>query len=370
MRDTNQPKTQVGHYETIIQYAKKVLDGGEITVEEARELIRTPDEDTMILLAMADKIRQHYNDNKVDICAIVNARSGKCPENCKFCAQSAHHDTGVTVYPFMKEDDIVNAAKKAKEAGAVRFSIVTSGRNTTNPNEFDQILHALTRIRNEVGLEICCSLGLLTYEQALALKEIGVTRYHSNIETAPSHFPDICTTHSYEDKMSTIENAKKAGIRVCSGGILGLNETLDQRVEMAFELKRLGIDSVPLNILNPIKGTPFEHNKGLTPFEILRAFAVFRFVLPKALIRTAGGREVNLRDLQAYALTGGLNGLMVGGYLTTGGRSPLEDLQMIQDLTLGLTTPDVPNATPVASTVPTQNVQPTEPIQTAQRAGA
>ena len=149
----------------------------------------------------------------------------------------------------MDEESLLNAARKAKEAGAIRFSIVTSGRNTNNPDEFNQIIHVLDRIKNEIGLEICCSLGLLTYEQAIKLKEVGVTRYHSNIETAPSHFPDICTTHSYEDKMFTIDNAQKAGIRVCSGGILGLNETLEQRVEMAFELKRLHIDSVPLNIL-------------------------------------------------------------------------------------------------------------------------
>ena len=281
-------QTQVGSYEKILTIANRILHGGEITKEEAIDLIHTSDEDTMILLAMADKIKQHFNDNSVDICAIVNARSGKCPENCKFCAQSAHH----------------------------------------------QILRVLKEIREKIGLEICCSLGLLTYEQALQLKEVGVTRYHSNIETAPSHFPDICSTHSYEDKMSTIENAKKAGIRVCSGGILGLNETLEQRVEMAFELKRLNIDSIPLNILNPIKGTPFEHNKALKPMEILRTFAVFRFILPHALIRTAGGREVNLRDLQSYALKGGLNGIMVGGYLTTGGRSPQDDLQMINDLEL------------------------------------
>lgn len=338
---TNQTTDNLSGYERIIAYAQKVLDGGEITRKEAEELIHTSDEDTMILLAMADKIRQKFNGNEVDLCAIVNARSGKCPENCKFCAQSAHHDTGVTVYPFMDEEDIVAAAKKAKAAGAIRFSIVTSGRNTSNPKEFEQILSALKRIRKETGLEICCSLGLLTYEQAVQLKEIGVTRYHSNIETAPSHFPDICTTHEYKDKMSTIANAQKAGIRVCSGGIFGLNETLEQRVEMAFELKRLGIDSVPLNILNPIKNTPFEHNEPLAPLEILRTFAVFRFILPSAQIRTAGGREVNLRDLQALALTGGLNGIMVGGYLTTGGRSPLEDLRMLDDLRLSRTAPQV-----------------------------
>lgn len=326
-------------YDKIIEYANRVLDGGEITPHEAEELINVSDEDTMILLAMADKIRQKFNGNEVDLCAIVNGRSGKCPENCKFCAQSAHHETGVTVYPFMSADDIVAHAKKAKEAGTIRFSIVTSGRNTNNPREFEQIIEALKRIKAETGLEICCSLGLLTYEQAVQLKEIGVTRYHSNIETAPSHFKDICTTHNFEDKMSTIANAKKAGIRVCSGGIIGLNETLTQRVEMAFELKRLDIDSVPLNILNPIKGTPFENNKPLPPLEILRTFAMFRFVLPHAQIRTAGGREVNLRDLQALALSGGLNGIMVGGYLTTEGRSPFDDLQMLEDLRLGRTAP-------------------------------
>lgn len=339
----NKTTKQIG-YQDIIAYAERVLNGGEITPQEAEQLIQVSDDDTMILLAMADKIRQKFNGDEVDLCAIVNARSGKCPENCKFCAQSAHHETGVTVYPFMSTEDIVNHARKAKEAGAIRFSIVTSGRNTTNPKEFDQILEALRQINEETGLEVCCSLGLLTYEQAVKLKEVGVTRYHSNIETAPSHFPSICSTHNFEDKMSTIANAQKAGIRVCSGGIFGLNESLAQRVEMAFELKRLGIDSVPLNILNPIKGTPFEHNKPLEAFEILRTFATFRFILPKAQIRTAGGREVNLRDLQALALTGGLNGIMVGGYLTTGGRSPLEDLQMIDDLKLKRTQPQAAQA--------------------------
>ena len=182
-------------------------------------------------------------------------------------------------------------------------------------------------------------MGILTEEQAFKLKELGVTRYHSNLETAPSHFPDICSTHTYEDKMFTIHNAQKAGLRVCSGGIFGLNETPEQCVEMAFELKRLGIDSVPLNLLTPIPGTPFENNKPLKPLEILRAYAVFRFILPKALIRTAGGREVNLRDLQCLALNGGLNGIMVGGYLTTGGRSPEADKVMIKDLGRTVTHP-------------------------------
>ena len=325
----------------IIEYAEKVLKGGEISREEAIELINVPDQDTMLLLAMADRIRQRFNGDEVDVCAIVNARSGRCPENCKFCAQSAHYHTGVTEYPLLSVEELVEAAKKAKAAGAVRFSIVTSGRGQSKADDFENILQALTRIKKEVGIEICTSLGILTLEQADKLKEVGVTRYHANIETAPSHFPDICSTHSYEDKMSTIQAAKDAGIRVCSGGILGLNETPEQRVEMAFELKRLDIDSIPLNLLNQIEGTPFENNESMTPLEILRAFAVFRFILPKALIRTAGGRELNLRDLQALALNGGMNGIMVGGYLTTGGRRPEDDKTMLKDLGRPLTKPQM-----------------------------
>lgn len=323
----------------IMSLADKVLQGGEITRQEAEQLIAVSDDDTMLLLAMADKIRQKFTGNAVDCCAIINGRSGRCPENCKFCAQSAHYNTGVEEYSLLAENDIVAAAKKAKAAGAVRFSIVTSGRGQSKADDFVNICKTLTRIKAEVGIEICASLGILTEEQAVELKKIGVTRYHSNIETAPSHFPDICSTHTYEDKMFTIRNAQKAGLRVCSGGIFGLNETPEQRVEMAFELKRLGIDSVPLNLLAPIQGTPFENNKELVPLEILRAYAVFRFVLPQALIRTAGGREVNLRDLQALALNGGLNGIMVGGYLTTGGRSTDDDQRMINDLGRTVTAP-------------------------------
>ena len=323
----------------IIELTDKVLNGGEVTREEAERLINVSDDDTMLLLAMADKIRQKFNGNAVDCCAIINGRSGRCPENCKFCAQSAHYHTGVKEYPLLSEQEFVDAAQKAKAAGAVRFSIVTSGRGQSKADDFENICKALKRIKEEVGIEVCCSLGILTEEQAFKLKELGVMRYHSNLETARSHFPDICSTHTYEDKMFTIHNAQKAGLRVCSGGIFGLGETPEQRVEMAFELKRLGIDSVPLNLLTPIPGTPFENNKPLKPLEILRAYAVFRFVLPKALIRTAGGREVNLRDLQCLALNGGLNGIMVGGYLTTGGRSPEADKVMIKDLGRTVTHP-------------------------------
>lgn len=318
--------------QTIISLAEKVLSGGEITRQEAEFLINVDDNDTMLLLAMADKIRQKYAGNAVDCCAILNGRSGKCSENCKFCAQSAHYHTGVREYPLLSEEEIFAAAQKAKAAGAVRFSVVTSGRGQSRADDFDNICRVLRRIKQELQIEVCASLGILTLEQAQKLKAAGVTRYHSNLETAGSHFPDICTTHTYEDKFATIKNAQAAGLRVCSGGILGLGETPEQRVEMAFTLKALGIDSVPLNLLTPIKGTPLAESKGLAPLEILRTFAVYRFILPKAQIRTAGGREVNLRDLQALALNGGASGIMIGGYLTTAGRGTEKDLQMLNDL--------------------------------------
>lgn len=316
----------------IIALAEKVLDGQAITKEEANYLINVSDDDTMVLLSMADKIRQKFAGDAVDCCAIINGRSGKCSENCKFCAQSAHYCTGVKEYGLLSEEEIFSAAQKAKAAGAVRFSVVTSGRGQSKKDDFVNICRILARIKKELQIEVCASLGILTLEQAKALREAGVTRYHSNLETAGSYFPDICTTHTYEDKFVTIKNAQAAGLRVCSGGIFGLGETREQRVEMAFTLKELGIDSVPLNLLTPIPGTPFETNKPLPPLEILRAYAVFRFILPEAQIRTAGGREVNLRDLQALALNGGASGIMIGGYLTTAGRGTERDIQMLKDL--------------------------------------
>ena len=327
--------------EQILKWTEKVLNGGELTEEEARALIRTRDEDTMLLLACADKIRQKFSGRSVDLCAIINARSGSCQEDCKFCAQSARYNTGVKTYKFLPEDEVIEAAKRAKKAGAARFDIVTAGRDQRNPKDFAEILDLIRRIRKEVGIEVCCSLGFLTQEQAYQLKEAGISRLHCNIESAPSFFKEVCTTHTAEEKAENVARAQKAGIRVCCGGIIGLGESLDQRVEMAFHLKKLHIDSVPLNILNPVEGTPFYTNERLAPLEVLRTFAVFRFVLPKALIRTAGGREVNLRSLQAHALSGGLNGIMVGGYLTTGGRNPREDLTMVNDLGRSRTQPQL-----------------------------
>ena len=325
----------------IIEWAEKVINGGEITEEEAKALIRTKDEDTMVLLAMADKIRQKFDGRAVDLCAIVNARSGNCSEDCKFCAQSARYRTDAKTYPLLREEEVLKAAKKAKEAGAGRFDIVTAGWGQTNPKDFDEIIDLIKKIKAQVEIEVCCSLGFLTEEQAHRLKEAGVSRLHCNIETAPSYFREVCTTHSMEDKEKNVSIAQKAGIRVCCGGIIGLGETMDQRVEMAFQLKKMHIDAVPLNVLNPIAGTPFENNQRLSPLEILRSFAMFRFVLPKALIRTAGGRQINLRSLQAMALAGGLNGVMIGNYLTSAGSDPADDLSMLEDLGRNRTQPQL-----------------------------
>lgn len=316
----------------IIRLAEKVMDGGEITQEEAKSLIRTKDEDTMLLLAMADKIRQKFNGNAVDFCAIINARSGHCQENCKFCAQSGWYHTGVKEYPLRSPEDLLREAKQAEAYGAERFGIVTSGRGQSDPVQFASIVEAVKRISKETKLSVCCSLGLLTEEQLKTLKAAGCQRIHCNLETAKRHFPAICTTHTYEEKEAHIRRIQQAGLEVCSGGIFGLGETEEDRIDMAFALREHHVTSVPLNIFNPIPGTPFGKNKPPKPIEILRMFAMYRFILPHAIMRVCAGRENSLRDMQGFALSAGLNGAMIGGYLTIAGRSPERDKQMAVDM--------------------------------------
>ncbi len=320
--------------EKILVLGKKVLAGGSINFTEAVALSKTEESDIPFLLAMANKIRQQFMGNEVDLCSIVNGRSGMCSEDCIFCAQSAHHQAQIEVYPLMAEEKILQAAMDAEANGALRFSIVTSGHGVAYDQDLPRIIKALQRIKAETNLKLCASLGTLTLDQALQLKEAGVERYHHNVETSRSFYPSICTTHTYDERIHTIRVAHQAGLEVCSGGIIGLGETMLQRIEMAFELKELGVHSVPVNILNPIKGTPLENQPPLQPLEILKTFALFRFILPDRGIRTAGGREVNLRDLQATALLSGINGMLIGGYLTTGGRNCAMDLKMIRDLGL------------------------------------
>lgn len=318
--------------ELITEIGQRVLAGQSVTMEEAVALSQIPDGDLPFLLAMADKIRQKFVGDEVDLCVIVNGRSGKCTEDCSFCAQSMHHKAQISVYPLMTSDELLAAAKQAEASGSHRFSIVTSGRGAEQDKDFAKILEALGRIQAETKLKVCASLGTLSLENAQALKAAGVSRYHHNVETSQSYYGDICTTHTYRDRVNTIKAAHAAGLEVCSGGIIGMGESMEQRLEMAFELRELGVHSVPINILNPIKGTAMADQPPMKPLEILRIFALFRFIMPRMGIRTAGGREVNLRDLQSVGLMSGLSGMLIGGYLTTGGRDSSMDLQMVKDM--------------------------------------
>ncbi len=317
----------------MLQNIKSKLENGcHINFPEAIELMALQGSECMELFSLANNVRGKLGD-RVDLCSIVNAKCGLCPEDCKFCAQSVHNDAGITPYPLMDEEEILNMALMMQEEGAERFCIVTSGKDTAK-EDFERILGAIRRIRKETSLSICISLGILTTESARELKNAGATRIHHNLETSENFFKNICTTHTYAEKIRTIQIAGDAGLDVCCGGIIGLGESARDRVELAFTLRELDVDSIPLNILAPIAGTPLSGAEPLTPMEILKTIAVFRLILPRKNIRVAGGREKNLRDLQCLCLLSGANGLLLGNYLTTPGRTPREDIQMIHDLGL------------------------------------
>lgn len=310
----------------------KIENGAPITFSEALSLLNLHDGECMELFAMANAVRSKLG-NRVDLCSIFNAKCGLCPEDCKFCAQSTHNDADITPYPLMDEEEILNMALMMQEEGAARFCIVTSGKETAN-EDFERILSAIKRIRRETSLSICISLGTLTAETAHELKKAGAARIHHNLETSEGFFKNVCTTHTYAEKIRTIQIARAAGLEVCCGGIIGMGELAGDRAELAFTLRELDVDSIPINILNPVAGTPLSGAKPLTPMEVLKTIAVFRLILPQKNIRVAGGREQNLRDLQCLCLLAGANGLLLGNYLTTPGRAPREDIQMIRDLGL------------------------------------
>jgi biotin synthase len=309
----------------------KVLEGGSVNMKEIYPLLETKGPDIIELAAVANRVREEFNGNEIDLCSLLNAKSGRCPEDCGFCAQSAHYKTEALVYPMMDTNRIVEEAKKAQRKGTGRFCLITSGREL-NDKEFETILGVFDRIRRETTLDLDCSLGTLSEERAESLKKVGVTRYNHNVETAESHFHKICSTHSFRDRVKTIEVLKELGFSICCGGIIGLGESPEQRLELAFSLRQLGIDCIPFNILNPRPGTPLEHSESIPPMEIIKTISLFRLVLPKGTIKIAGGREANLRDLQSLALLAGANGLIVGNYLTTPGRNAEDDLTMIRDV--------------------------------------
>ncbi len=285
------------------------------------------------LFASANRIRARYRGRKVDLCSIVNAKSGACPEDCSFCAQSSHSRTDIKVHPLLSKEEIIEAATSARKNGARRFCIVTSGKSPSQ-RELEKICGYISDIRG-LGLLPCATLGIIGISELKRLKDAGLQRYHHNIETSEAFFKEICTTHTYQQKIETIESARSLGLSVCSGGIFGMGESWEDRIDIAFALRDIGVDSVPINFYTPIPGTPLAKKKGLLePLEALKIIAIFRLILPDREIRVCGGRPFTLRDLNSYIFMAGADGLLIGNYLTTPGREPSEDIQMIKDLDL------------------------------------
>lgn len=310
-----------------------MAEGRPISREDALAAAACCGDDVYDLISAAGRVTRNLHGSRVELCSIVNARSGRCSEDCTFCAQSARYGTNVKVYRLLPPDEVLRQAAGMERAGVTRFSLVTSGRGISGP-ELDDILEIVYLLKRETGLQVCASLGIIGENEAAMLKQAGVTTYHHNLETAPDYYPQVCSTHAYRERVRTVEAAARAGLRVCAGGIVGLGETMLQRVQLALELQKLGVDSVPLNFLNPIPGTPLEHTRVPPPLELLQVVALFRLILPGAVIRLCGGRREGLRGAQALAFTAGANGLMVGDYLTTRGGSLEEDLCLLSDLGL------------------------------------
>ena len=314
--------------------ADDVLAGVTLDGASALRLSDLSGSDLYLLFAEASRIREYFKGNAVSLCSIINAKSGRCPENCAFCAQSTAHSTNIAVYPLVDEDEIVSCAKSAELNGARCYGIVTSGTGIQPGDELERICRAVRRIRQETAIDPSCSLGIMDYDTSCKLKEAGMVTYHHNLETARSFFPSICTTHDYEDDVKTIQAAKRAGLKVCCGGIFGLGESFAQRIEMAETLRELDVDSVPINFLDPVEGTRLAKARFLTPMECLKTIALFRFMLPEKNITVCGGRETNLRELQSWIFLAGASGMMTGNYLTKVGRSPELDRLMLTDLKL------------------------------------
>ncbi|TLM69334.1 MAG: biotin synthase BioB [Deltaproteobacteria bacterium] len=299
--------------------------------EQGLAILKARGADLTAYLAGAHRLKEEAFGNRVMLCSIINAKSGRCSENCAFCAQSAHHRTTAPVYPLKSREEIVAGAIAAQNEGSHCYGIVTSGTRLADGAEFETVLAAIDEIRSRCAIEPSASLGILNETAARRLAEAGCVTYHHNLETARSFFPSICTTHDYEDDVATVRLAKQAGMKVCCGGIFGLGESLEQRIELAETLAELGVDSVPLNFLNPIDGTPLAGRRDLTPMDCLRIIALFRYFLPATPISVCGGREPNLREFQSWIFMAGASGTMIGNYLTTTGRDRTVDLQMFAD---------------------------------------
>ncbi len=299
--------------------------------DTALAILRSTQAEFPEIMAAATSVRRKYFGDRIIMCSILNAKSGACLENCRFCAQSIHHKTGIEIYGLKSRKQIVNAYRSAASMPITHFGIVTSGESL-NEKGVTQVCAAVRSFKKK-GLEWCASLGSLTIEQFKQLKEAGLSRFHHNLETAESFFPKVCTTHSYTDRLSTLRTARKAGLEICAGGILGMGETQEQRVELALALQHEKVDSIPLNFLVPVKGTKLAKIPPMKPLDILRCVAMFRMTNPRAEIKVCAGR-IHLRDLQSMVFYAGATGIMIGDLLTVAGRDVKQDLQMLEDLEL------------------------------------
>jgi len=319
------------------QLADKALNGILPERDELKAILNAPDEQLPEILSAAFRVRHHYYGKRVQIHVLQNAKSGLCPEDCHYCSQSSVSEAPVEKYTFMSREKLVESARQAKAAGAVRFCIVNSGRGPTH-KEIDEIADAVREIRSQTGMNVCCSLGLMNEDKTQKLAAAGVGRVNHNLNTSREHHAEIVTTHTYDDRLATIESVKRAGIGTCSGGIIGMGESDDDIINLAMTLRAMDIDSIPVNFLNSIPKTPFEQKRELTPQRCLKTLCLFRFVNPGKEIRVAGGREVNLRSLQPLSLYPA-NSMFVNGYLTTPGQDASDAHQMIRDLGFELDQP-------------------------------
>jgi biotin synthase len=306
---------------------KKILDSGKISRDEAFFITSLAGQDILGLFSSANRIREHFRANTVDLCAIINAKSGACPEDCSYCAQSAKSSAEIKTFRLVEKKTILKKAQEAKEGGARRFCLVTSGKKAS-ATDLEKIAEMVSAVR-KLGLLPCATLGLLSGKDLLLLKDAGLERYHNNLETSERFFPEICTTHSYQDKLETIKAVKSSGLSLCSGGIFGLGETWEDRIDMALALREIGPDSVPINFLIPVKGTRLGLQKLLGPFDALKIISLYRFILPDKEIRVCGGRIQTLGEFNAFIFPAGADGLLTGNYLTTLGRNFEDDLELI-----------------------------------------
>jgi len=311
------------------EIADKSLRGEAPTRAEAHDVLHAPNEEILALLHAAFRVRHRFHSWDVRLHVLQNAKSGMCRENCSFCSQAIGAYSGTKRYQMQSVEELVEGARKAHEMKAVKYCMVTATRGPSD-KELDIVCEAVRRIKSEIPINICTSLGLLNDDQARRLAEAGVTRFNHNLETSRNFFPNVCQTHHYDDRVATVKAAKAAGMEACCGGIVGMGETMADRLDLAYELRDLEVESIPVNFLDPRPGTPLAEVPRLTPMECLKILCMFRFVNPSRDIRVAGGREVNLRDMQAFALYPA-NSMFTEGYLTTGGQGYEKDMSMIED---------------------------------------